>query len=233
MKHLLLPITLLPFLASCSKDDPVTPNPPSTTYVKVIAGSSFTYEKYETDSTGAKVAGTSETITETVLQTDMTRNGKSGVFMVVNNDPTGPDTSYFAYESNNDISLELSFSQSELPPLWVKMPVASGGSVLSSNSVTVEHTPGFVSVLTDSVTVSQVGSQNITVKGSSIATTKMKMSMRLTATGAIKYSFTVDTYVYYAPSLGYYVKMESAARPDPAGGWIHGNAQVLTDYTLK
>jgi len=236
MKHILLLFPFLVLFASCSKDDPITPNPPVTTYVKVKTGSSFTYEKYDTDSTGAKIAGTTQTIIETILKTDMTWNGKSGVFMVANNDPVEPDTMYYAYESNDDVSLEMNLTDLGLPPLWVKIPVASGNPEVSVVSATTEISPGIIAEVSDSITVSLVGSESMTIKGNAIAVRKMKMNMsvRAMAGGITLYGMTVVMYVYYAPSLGFYAKTEYPAIRDAAsGGWSNGSIQTLMDYVLK
>jgi hypothetical protein len=142
---------------------------------------------------------------------------------------------YIAYETNNDIALEMQLTDVGLPSLWVKIPVASGGSAVSATSATIEIYPGMMAVVSDSVTVSLVGTENMTVKGNSISVKKMNMNMHILATsaGIPLMDMTVQYYVYYAPSLGFYAKTESPARPDPAGGWVNGERLLLVDYNLK
>ncbi|MFZ1730477.1 MAG: hypothetical protein WBQ23_10355 [Bacteroidota bacterium] len=236
MNHLILSLTLLFFLASCSeKDEPVTPTDPGTTYARMTAGSSFTFDRYETDSTGATLSGVITTVLDRVLQTDLAYQGKNGVCMIEDSSSSGIDTMYIAYETNNDIAMEMQLTDVGLPPLWVKIPVASGGNAVSAVSTSVEISPGIMATVSDSITVSLVGTENMTVKGNSIAVKKMNMSMHILATsaGIPLMDMTVQYYIYYAPSLGFYSKIEIPARPDLAGGWVNGERLELVDYNLK
>src|SRR5436309_3381446 len=91
------------FLASCSKDTPIGTT--GETFVKVKAGSTFTFDEYSTDSTNAIVAGSRDTMTGTILRTDGAIANMTGVLVVEEKRGQTSDTAYYAYESNGNLSV--------------------------------------------------------------------------------------------------------------------------------
>lgn len=235
LKNLSLLLSLLialTFLSSCSKDDPVTPAPPSE-FVKVKTGSSFTYDQYATDSTNAMIPGTQLTSVSTVLRTDGAIAGKTGVIVVEDVKSGVHDTTYYAYETNNNVSM-FSASPATGEPMWLTLPVGTGiTSVTTSADSATEQ--GITTVIRVTMTISLLGTESMTVKGAALSVKKLQLSYHqvMTINGIPLVDAKVEYMLYYASSLGFMAKMTSVPRRDPAGGWVDGSVQALVDYDLK
>ena len=230
LKPISLLLILVAFLSSCSKST-LTSTPPSD-FVKVNAGSTFTYDEYSTDSTNMIVAGSRDTMIGTILQTNSYKGVKLGVFFVEEKRGNKRDTSYYAYETNNNFSVDENPSNPSFL-IWETIPTGTGTTIVRPTTYTFIGID--TTVVHDSTITSLFGTENITIKGQSISVKKMQFSFRhLATTGGVNgVESKIDNILYYAPSIGFIVKTTSVARPDPFGGWIDGNSQILIDYNLK
>lgn len=219
-------------LFSCSKDNPVTPET-SSLFVKVKPGSTFTYDEYSIDSAEATIAGSQHAVVSTVLRTDGAVAGKTGVIVVQNVRGVEMDTSYYAYEANNNLSV-LASDGNPNDGIWETMPTGTGTAIVRQTEF--EFIGIDTSVTRDSTITSFVGTENMNINGQSVEVKKMQMTFRhVVLFNRVKIlDVTVNNYLYYAPSLGFFAKTISTARKDPfLGGWIDGVIQTLIDYDLK
>ncbi|HEY3875146.1 MAG TPA: hypothetical protein VGM92_06690 [Candidatus Kapabacteria bacterium] len=231
LKHLSLFLCCLLPLASCSKNSPTGPT--GSSFVKAGAGSTFTFDEYSTDSLNAIEPGSRDTLVSTVINTNGSIANKTGVIVVENVRASEHDTSYYAYENDNDVSM-LTMSESTGEPIWMVLPVGTGTTVVTASADTMEDL-GIVTIVRDSTIASLISSENITVKGQSVSTEKVQLSFRevITVDGVAGIEGKVDNLLYYAPSLGFMAKTTSPSRSDPGGGWIDGSFQSLIGYDLK
>ena len=232
LPRLVVILSLATLLTSCSKDTPTSPTP--DTFTKVKTGSIFTYESFSTDSLGTPIAGPRDTSTSTVLQTDGVIGGKTGVIVVQNKRAGSIDTSYYANEMNNNVSL---YGKSEFVSgaRWSTFPFATGGA---TNSVGMDSTQsgGVITITRDSLLMSLIGSENISVQSKTIATKKGKLAMHVVTTndGAVSMNMFVDNmFYYYAPSLGFIVKSTSPYLSDQMGNHQNGRTQILISYVAQ
>ncbi len=228
----LLSLLCLSFFSSCSKDNPTTPNT-AQQFVKVKPGSTFTFDEYSTDSTNTMIPGSQITSVSTILRTDGAIAGKTGVVVVENARAGALDTTYFTYETNNNVSV-LGTSPSTGVPLWFTLPVGTGVKSIASSADSATEL-GLTTVARDTITVSLLGTESMTVKGASLSVKKVQLSFHvvMTVNGLIFIDVTGDNLIYYAPTLGFIAKTSFPARQDPGGGWTEGNVQTLVDYDLK
>ncbi len=232
LKYISLFIVLATFLSSCSKtDNPVTPG--SSSFVQPKAGSSFTYDEYATDTTTAQpVPGSRDTSVQTIVQTGMTYNGKTNVTKIISVTSGNNDTSYINFESNGDLSVYI--NGLSIPQKWFTFPTGSK----STNSVTLSDTTQDVfgvSIETKVVlTASFVDNETMTVKGQFLSVTKIKQAFTITITTAgVPNIQSQNSFLYFAPSIGYVTKSETPVSTDLSGAKAQGHLSILFDYTLK
>ncbi|MFZ1730474.1 MAG: hypothetical protein WBQ23_10340 [Bacteroidota bacterium] len=232
-KNLALFLTLpifLAFFSSCDMNDPALP---STEVVTVTTGSSFTYEEYYTDSTNAVIAASRHVSVSTVLRTDSVMAGKSGVVVVANVTGSAQDTSFYAYESNNNFSV-LGTSPSTGDPTWFTLPVGTGSQSISTAAGSITNM-GITIVVHDTITISLVGTEIMTVQNTTLSVKNLRhLFHEVIAINGQRYlDVTVENRIYYAPSLGMIAKSTTAPSPNPSGGWTHGTVKTLIAYVLK
>lgn len=226
-------LILLTVLSSCKNDNPVTPDPPAQQFVKVKTGSTFTYDEYSTDSTNTMIPGSQITSVSTVLRTDGAIAGKTGVIVVENVRGLERDSSYYFYETNNNLSILVSDDDPN-HGIWETIPTGTGTTI--ARGVEVEFIGIDTSVTRDSTITSFVGTENMTIKGTSVSVKKMRLTFRhVVLYNRVKmFDMTINADVYFAPTFGFITKTNSPARKDPFfGGWIEGTVQTLVDYDLK
>ena len=231
LKRLPLFLCGLLLITSCNKDTPTGPT--ASSFVKANAGSSFTFDEYSTDSTNAIEPGSRDTVVSTVISANGSIAQKTGVLVVENVRGSERDTSYYAYETNNNIST-LTTSELTGEPIWMTLPVGTGTSIITASADTSEDL-GIVTIVRDSTIASIIATESITVKGQPVSTQEVQLSFReiVAVDGIAAPETSVDNLLYYAPSLGFVVKTTSPSYPDPSGGgWIDGNFHTLIDYDL-
>ena len=232
LKHIASVLALLIVLASCS-DKAVDPG--TITVIQAKAGSTFTFDEYNTDTaTGMPIAESRDTSVHTITRTGITFLGKSNVSEVSMLSSTDTSTVYFNYEANGDISFGYpGFSPASA--IWVTYPISSK----TSSTVTLIDTSytffGVTISAKTTLTSSYVGTESMTINGQSVSVIKIKMtSLTKTTTAGIPREDTSVTYIYIAPSLGYLAKVDQAPMTIPVlGTKSEGSYSALIRYTLK
>ena len=230
-KRLLALAVLVSLISSCGDDTPT--QPPVDSFTRAKAGSSYRYDYYTTDSLGAMRADSRDTIVSTVLRTDGAIGGKTGVVVVEERGRERRDTSYFVYETNNNLSMLAGFDPAGAPQ-WMTIPVGTGTTWITASSDSADDA-GVMYVVRDSTVVSSSGNESLTIAGASVATKKIQIRARMIvlAEGAtvmdVQGIFTLN----FAPSLGFFVRMTSPGNPEPGGTWNPGTYQSLISYELK
>ena len=233
LKYITLFVILGVVLSSCSKSSNPT-GPGTTTYVQPKAGSFFTYDEYQTDTTtGQPVPGTRDTSVQTFVQSGISYMGKTNVSEIVSASRMSHDTTYLNYESNGDLSVWGSSGLSSTMS-WLLLPTGSK----TSNSITSDTTVTILGITTETKTVftlAYVDDETMTIKGQSISVTKLKEMITLTVTTAgVPATQTQSSFAYFAPSLGYLTKTETPVQVGIfSTGRQQGQLSTLFDFTEK
>ncbi len=237
---------LLGSCSSSSSNSPTSGNTGTGGNLIPKTGTTYTYDLYQTDSTGAKVPGTDTTIIATVTASGIDYLGKHNVYQV--ND--GGTTNSFASEQNGDL---------DFAPDTATLAAALRGVVNTSLTnwftfFTGSHVKGDLEVYDTTITMSvniQGVPANVTIeiKGTtgyitqeavqvgseSLDCSKVHLKLKITY-NAIIFSGTIteDNVFWYSPKIGYFAKETTS---NSGVSLLHipasGRVQILTAYQLK
>ncbi|MBI3259300.1 MAG: hypothetical protein HYZ54_07505 [Ignavibacteriae bacterium] len=234
LKHLPL-ILFIVILTSCSNsvdNETITINQPKL-------GSNFTYDEYNTDTTKSeRILGSSDTTVGVFVLTGQTYKGKTNVSTVISSTKKGSkllfDTLYINYETNNDISLidPSGFSSAK----WATIPLASKSqiSVALSDTTYKDYFTGELIHGTISLVSSYIGKETMTVKGKSYSVVKIKQLLTFTEESSSETDTDIVTnYLYFSPTFGYMLKMETPVRAYQNGEKEEGTVSNVIDYLLR
>jgi hypothetical protein len=221
-------------------------------------GSIYNYDNYQTDSTGAKIDASETHTSRTILNTNATIEGKSGVVQFLD----GSDTISMKYEGNGDVQLlqpgttfpnadfpapaGFSFPTIRVPARWVTFGFGSKAQQAvpgydTTVFVTIPTIPLPITVVIDATgNTTYLGTENFIVSGETIATQKalLTVNIQFSAAGLLNGSTTTVDTVLFAPKLGMFVKdvaQTSAVLPAQFGtsGLQGGTVSVMTGYAVK
>ena len=217
-------------LASCASD-PSNPGA-SFAFVKAKVGSTYTFDYFETDSTGAVIPGSRDTSVSIIIATGETFGGKVNVSVFDGNVGGPSDSGRFACETNNDVSLPLRVVKQG--QTWITIPISSTAPQTSDaadtfgvgSSATIER---------QIVTATREGEEIMVIDGQSIATVKIKARLRwiVVENGVQTEDESSDLYLNWAPSLGFFTRLQEAAKYNSSGRWSSGREQTLLSFVLK
>lgn len=234
MKKYLPILTFAIILISCS-DDSSPNNTQTDTFIQPKEGSFFKFDEYDIDTLKSeRIPESTDTVTETIVKTGMTYNGKTNVSMVISTDKNSTDTFYISYQSNNDINtIQKSGFNTEK---WLTLPVASKtpfSAILSDTTYPHNQTGEPVHSIV-SIKITYEGRETMTYKGQSFPVIKMKTILTFSSSsGSESEVDEVPGYSYFAPSLGYVLKRETPVRTYQNGEREIGSVSNLVDYLLK
>ncbi len=224
MKKVLLVLLAASFFAACKSS---TTSPTDVIVRHVAAGDAFSYDDYVVDSVGGVLAGSRDTSVYSVDAVDLNYAGKTGVFRVVINSSKGgdPDTNYFAYDANGDFLMALTTAVRQLP-LWVRVPTAGSATCITMSSDSVVGSKG-TTVERDTMTLTGIGQESMSVQGQSLTVQKISADFRLsiaTSKGTTQLEQTV--HFYFAPTLGIFTRVSTDEGPlsDPSESRMIGYA---------
>ncbi len=207
MKQLCLVLFAAVFFAACSSST----TPTEVTYNKVKLADAFSFDNYSLTSGGSIDASTRDTSVSYVDAINLTMNGKTGVFRVIDT-PNGKsaadaDTTYYAYESSNDLSMLLpNMLQSQI---WIKLPVASNGSFTTIARDTVTDASG-TSIEQDSIVATSMGDVSMNVEGETLTVRKVRMQATMVVKSDLSnFTMSVSMTGYYSPKLGFVTRLSS------------------------
>jgi hypothetical protein len=223
-KLVLLPLLLL---AACG-DDSVTSNEPGAT-IAPKAGSSYTFMKVRTDSNSVKVPGWDTTYSQSVVSTGNSFRGKSNLVMF-HEDSTDI---FVSYESNGDYSMLPKTDDTTVA--WITYPAGSRTRfTLPSVDTTVENPFGGTWQISSSGSIVHGGTATITVPAGTFRTHRLvQTSVFSLGSGASKLTTTSSDTIYYAPSIGWVVKVVGRTESSDALFPAEGTEEVLRSYSLK
>ena len=230
----LLAITTL--FVSCNKEsNPVKPN--ADTYVQAKVGSSFTYDEYSIDpGSGLPISESRDSTMQTILTTGMNFMGKTNVTKVVSNNRSGSDTIYINIEKNNDLSIfqVIDAELGDPKTVWFSLPTGTK-SVIST--VLLDTIVKFFDEETQvklSIKTSYINEEQLLINGQSLKVYKIShLTTQLFKTGAESMTFSSESFIYFAPSLGFIVKAETPVSQNEFGEYLEGFMSTLIDYTIK
>lgn len=229
-------LTLLGLSIAGCKSDSIT-DPPGVTVTIPKVGSSFTVQTFGRDRSGAKVAGTEDTVTATVTATDGSFYGRQNVVIV--SPPSGGDDFMLIHEPNGDVSVISAHSngstdfQFTMPQQWIRLPFGSKqGGLLRSYDTTA--TSGSLSGgLTHRTSVGYLGSEELTLGGEKLATHKVRVTTNWTAThGSSSETVEVKETFWFAPKIGFFLKIEGERNSNRNPSYAAWSVELI-NYTLK
>lgn len=223
-------ISLVMILSSCSKEDPSAP----ITFVQPKEGSTYTYDKYATDTLEAlPIASSRDTTVATFIQVGKSLFGKTNVSMIITEDRNGVDTNYMNYEANGDVSMGFDPGSGQMK--WLTIPITSRVSQsFSFTDTVVDGSDTAYRTVTWSVTY--LATESMIVKGQTLSVVKCRnvVTFEVAVVGSSTISSTLTSYGYYAPSLGYIVKTDVPVQYSPFDRTNEpGEVTMLIDYELK
>jgi hypothetical protein len=202
------------------------------------AGSSYTYNVYDTDAAGAKVPGTDATQVDVILETGITYEGKENVFVV----SEGGLLSYYSLEDNGDISVYLDAAQSG--PLgaviagWKRLPYGSKKTNVvlleKDTTITLEGVPVPVTVKIKQV-ASYTGETTVTIGGKSynVDNVTFTTSADLLAIVVPVGNITNVVEAGFIPAIGYQANFDSQINSTVQGFPSGGSRKKLKSFILK
>jgi len=227
-------------LASCSKDSTVAPPTSTTGELPPKVGSTFTYDHYDTDTTtGLPIAAGRETTVQTVIKTGMTYFGRNNVMMLVEPRAGRTDTTYMTYDSTAGLSMfhpNLSGSTGK----WLAHNVASNLIDRIDWMDTSYQDNKIFGVHSFTLATSTAVQDSMLYKGNMLKVIKiLKIYSHLYNTGTYVEIESIKSYIYYAPSIGNFVKIELPVHTILKKTTIEdtikvpGKVSVLVDHSLK
>jgi hypothetical protein len=209
---------------------------------KAGAGSTFTYDVYETDSTNRMIEGSRFTMRSVVSRTDARISGKTDVLMVENEASSGStakkDTAYYKYESANNFSILLEAPTLEGMPrllVWSTLPVGSSGVLKVSGSDSLQLSSDSLKTRTFNVSAASIGNTELHISGDKIATKRIALTTVYASdlNGRIQSESKEESILNYAPSIGFLARRSLPPQQDPLGAKKNGKIQTLVSYELR
>ncbi len=233
MKNLIAIALVCIVLTACSSDDPIAPTEPTGPRRPGI-GSTFTYEGSQLDAAGNKKPGTDFEALHSVIDSNLTILGKSGVWALRVTGPTGADTIYQCLDANKDLLQYTEFGDGAGPSVWVRFPITTTADSRDSLSETQDFN-GFPLQVTYLLNVKKLGEVTATVGTESIKAVSMALSVTIKGTilGQEVVNATINQSAQYAPSIGAFVLNAANEQTLTANNVIDGFSQKLKAYSLK
>lgn len=230
MKNLLLFVAAALVIASCSNTTEPTPEAPSMKVPGV--GSTFTFDAYDTDDKDAKIPGTDSAFTESVVATNLSYEGKTGVWAVVGENS---DTTFICYDANKDLLVYVGGGND---PIfggfeWLRLPITTATAVTDTVEFT-DNDGGFPFEIVAVITINRVGDDQVTVGNETIKTVKVAMTISATIklAGQVVDQRVLTNSLWFAPSLGTMIRRVTPANTFD-GEVEPGTVEMLKSYTLK
>ena len=225
MKHLPILILLLATVAATGcGDTPAQPHPHPGPSIPPKVGSTFTYREFSIDSNGREVTGTSRTVTATVVSSDTTFAGRSGLTLFQE------DTVryYVEYTSSGDVIVR-SDTRGFVGGGLQTWPF--GGRTSATDVFTDSLAPTGDSIKTF-VASSYYEASFTTTPAGTFNSHKMSsyILMRSFPDNTLIDS-TLDIIRWYAPALG--VEVKNTVDTDASSGPNYRRIKELMSYVLK
>lgn len=221
MKNLIAVLVTAFVLASCS--DPVEPTPAPVTYTMPATGTTYTYATYLTDAQGAKVAGSDAERSESVIASNVIFDDQSGVWAI-----GGVDTTYYFVDKYNDVQMRTNAVKDPYFSIaWARFPLTTGTATsVFNNQRSTDN--GVVTQSTKTLSAERIAEESVTVRGAAVRTFKIRVnySIVIKENESIASDLRGTAYVWFAPSLGTFVRREIPAQSF-LGTTIPGVVEVL------
>jgi hypothetical protein len=220
---LLLALAMLPIIG-CGDDAPVDPAR-TVNWTRPNAGSVFTYAAYATDSTGAKIAGSDETYTDSVIAHGVTASGVTGLVRMTY---FGISQALVDYRANGDLALALELEAGIASP-WSVFPIGSRGTTTQEPwSRTFGDSSAGVTWSSPYTTIIYQGTEQLSIAAGSFATHKILVRQFDTTDAGDPY--ITNRTIWFAPSIGTYVRQSLPAEMVNSN---KGSFTELRSYSLK
>lgn len=230
MKSVSLFFALALVIASCS--NPSEPTPETPTMKVPGTGSTYVFDTYGTDESGAKISGSDAEFTESVIASNISFGGRTGVWSVIGSAST--DTTHYCLDANKDVLLNSGDLEGVLGGMkWLRYPVTTG-TTQKDTAISTQNINGISIELVAIVTSSRVGEEQITVGSEAVKVVKLTSEFSVTAKafGQVVNESTLTSTLWYAPSLGLMVRRVIPAQ-NVGGDLQEGTVEMLKSYSLK
>jgi hypothetical protein len=201
------------------------------------AGSTYTFHSVDIDSLGGQVLGSDRTFMDSVMETDLSYNGKNRVMKLtrIEDDFILGGEEYFNFEPNGDISEFVDFgSFLSFPSLWITFPIQSRQAKTYTIFDTTLIVGGTSTRLTSTITVSYAGMSTMTIHDSTLTLIKVKiLSTNKAVPDPQQVSASAIAYFYFAPSIGYIAQSYQEPYKISDQPYHNGEDIRLVDYVLR
>lgn len=236
---LFLPLFLLSLISfqGC-RSDPTSPGADTAAFSPRV-GSTYTFEEFDVDKSGTKIAGTEKPSTITVGGTGLSFFGRTGVASLGSGVPS--DSMWIVQESNGDLSMLVpgqtgTHSGSEYvqsPTLWITYPFGSKtGKRVVVDFDTTATLNGVLVSFSVRHTVEYSGSEEVQVGSETLTAQKVtEVIHRVDSDKTGSYGATYTSTFWYVPTIGFFVRIDGM-RVDESGNDDRWRA-VLKSYVLQ
>jgi hypothetical protein len=216
-------------LVSCASDD--TTAPVTDIIIMPGVGSSYTFDGYELDISGAKVAGSEAQYVYNVVATNSTYRDRTGVWAVVRGSGSDSDTLYYSKDASENIWFLPGGGEAPFP--WMRLPLATDGVTVETDTTVRSVGAGIEAPFITIATLRHQGTESIVVSGKSITIHKIAadITFKVSFFGQVQTETTEFT-LWYAPSIGLQARVSAPAR-ERNGSVENGDFEELISYSLK
>lgn len=191
------------------------------------AGSWYKFTDVPIDTNGTLMPGNAYWEIDSVVQSDLTIFGKSNVILVSTTTQLNnvPDSTYFSFESNGDVSM-IALNSGSIN--WLTLPFAS-------KTLTIHYTDtiinGIQAITAD--TIENIGTETFFVNGAQLTASKIRLSTYsksvILGTEYVLYSTST---MGFCSSIGYFIHLNIA--PQKIGQFsLTGDDLTLVSYVVK
>lgn len=198
------------------------------------AGSTYTMHRFDADTTGAPIAGSGDTIVTTLVATDGRFGGQTGVRVFTQ----GSDTVAMIRDAGNGDLLYYPAWQGAALVGWITLPITTRSSTERVlRDTTIDLGGGHSGRSRVTLDVAYVSSHQVAVADRTIEAHEVRIRIvgvhPLTPDQNLTETSTHT--VRYAPSIGYFVRIETGESQQSPFSTITGPTAVsaLTRYELK
>jgi hypothetical protein len=220
-------------IAACSEDSTTAPPDGTATGGSPKAGSTYRFVRFEADTTGASIPGSSDTATTTLVATSAQLAGESSVSVFVQ----GSDTTLLHQASSGDVQYYPKWAGA-IRSGWITLPIATKATTEKTlRDTTVDLGGGATARASVTMSVGYVSSEKVVVAGESLDAHRVRI--RIIEINPLSAELNlVDTTtqtLLYAPKIGYFARLETARSQQQPFATVVFPAAVaeLTAYELK
>lgn len=216
-----------------SSTSPSTPLPQVTTPPSV--GSVFVFDTWTIDSLGNKIVGSNDIRTDSILESGITKDGKTNVARYISKHSSGYSTyGYLNIEPSGDVSQTVPIpTNGGQGYAWIIYPIRTA---ITQNVVLVDTiiNPGpNATTMKETVSLSYNGFFNVIANDTAVTGIKIKNEISLSwSSNGMQNSIKAVSYESFAPSIAFWIQQYTPPYKFLDGKTQNGSIATLTKYTI-